>query len=431
MPNLEPLLQAIESAVAARALIELYGENVDTLAQQRQRYQNLLGQFQAVFPDTLEAAFFSAPGRTEVGGNHTDHNAGRVLAAAVDLDLIAVAGPAHHGVIRIDSEGYPQVTVNLNNLEVVEAEKNTSAALIRGVCARLKALGYEIGGFNACMTSAVPKGSGLSSSAAYEVMLVTILSHLYNHGRIDPVSAAQIGQYAENVYFGKPSGLMDQTTSAVGGFVTIDFKDPKEPVVNKVKYDFRQSGYALVIVETGGDHADLTEDYAGVAQEMRSVAEAMGGHVLRDFSREELLARLPELHGKVSDRALMRAFHFYDDDARVAEQVAALESGQFGRFLELVVESGRSSWMQLQNCYSPRKPLEQGVALAQTLTADLLGKSGAWRVHGGGFAGTIQVFVPQERVAGYVEKMEAVFGQGACYPISIRSAGAVKVDFGA
>jgi len=430
MSNLPQLTKIIESAAGRLVLTELYGGSPEPLAAQTQRYLELLGRFQAVFPDTLEAAFFSAPGRTEVGGNHTDHNAGRVLAAAVDLDLIAVAGPAHHGVIRVDSEGYPQVTVNLSNLDMVDAEKNTSAALIRGVCARLKALGYEIGGFNACMTSAVPKGSGLSSSASYEVMLVTILSQLYNQGRIAPVSAAQIGQYAENFYFGKPSGLMDQTTSAVGGFVTIDFKDVEKPVVKKVNYDFRQSGHALVIVETGGDHADLTEDYAGVAQEMRSVAEALGGRVLRDFTKQDLLEGLPQLHGKVSDRALLRAFHFYEDDARVVEQVEALESGQFERFLALVVESGRSSWMQLQNCYSPRKPLEQGVALAQALTRNLLGQSGAWRVHGGGFAGTIQVFVPQEKVAAYVERMEAVFGAGACYPISIRSAGAVKVDFG-
>jgi galactokinase len=429
MPTIPELHASIDSAIGDHVLGDLYDHTFQTVAMQKIRYSGLAQRYLSLFPDSAAAGFFSAPGRTEVGGNHTDHNSGRVLAAAVDLDVVAVAAPTADGVIRVDSEGYPQVTVDASHLEIVEAEKNTSASLIRGVCARLKQLGFVIGGFNACLTSAVPKGSGLSSSAAYEVMIVTILNHLYNKGRVDPVTAAQIGQYAENNYFGKPCGLMDQTTSAVGGFVTIDFKYVSKPLVHKVAYDFGQSGYALVIVETGGDHADLTDEYAGIANEMKSVARALGGQVLREFSKQQVLDALPKLHGKVADRAVLRALHFFNDDARVAQQVQALESGDFNRFLQLVVESGRSSWMLNQNCYTTKKPLEQGVALAQALSENLLGAQGAWRVHGGGFAGTIQVFVPLDSVAGFVEKMEAVFGKGACYPISIRSAGAIKVEF--
>jgi len=392
------------------------------------RLRGLIGHFQRAFPEAQEVSVFSTPGRTEVGGNHTDHNAGRVLAAAVDLDVLAVAAPAQDRRIIVYSEGYPKVEIDLANLEMQAEERYTSSALIRGISARMATLGHQIGGFRAYLTSDVPKGSGLSSSAAYEVMIATILNHLYNAGKIDPVEIAVISQYAENNYFGKPSGLMDQTTCSVGGFVTIDFKDAAHPLVHKLNYDFNQSGYALVIVETGGDHADLNEDYAALAGEMKSVARELGGSVLRQTSKEQVVANLGRLRGAVNDRAILRAFHFFDDDQRVVEQVALLEKGQFETFLKLVVASGRSSWMLNQNCYSSRNPTEQGITLAMAISEVLLGERGAWRVHGGGFAGTIQAFVPREQAADYVEKMKAIFGGTAVYPISIRGAGSIRVD---
>jgi galactokinase len=412
----------------APSLRMLYGDQREMLNKMSDRWRRLIERFVELFGEDGDILLFSTPGRTEVGGNHTDHNAGRVLAAAVDLDLISAARPTDDGIITVYSEGYPKVVVDTRMLEAQEEERYTTGALIRGICARMQETGWKIGGFNACITSNVPKGSGLSSSAAFEVGIVTILNHLYNEGRIDPVTNAIISQYAENHYFGKPCGLMDQTTCAVGGFVTIDFRDSRNPMVQKLDYDFSRSRHALVIVETGGDHADLTDDYAGITSDMRSVAQALGGKVLRDVSREQVLAALPALRSKVSDRALLRAFHFFDDNDRVVEQVNALEKGNFQRFLELVNESGRSSWMQLQNNYSIRNPQHQGIALAQTLTRYFLGNRGACRVHGGGFAGTIQAFVPVEMVEEYVSKMEGVFGEGTCYSVMIRSAGSVRLN---
>ncbi len=428
MPDLATIVQNLDSARARAALKSLYGGRQAILTRQQVRYADLVAQFAAAFPDVKEFELFSVPGRSEVGGNHTDHNGGRVLAAAVDLDGIAVAGKTGSGVITIQSEGYPPSLVDVHELEVVEAEKNTSTALVRGVCARMKQMGYQIGGFKAFAASDVLKGSGLSSSAVFEVLVVTILSHLYNQGKVDPILGAQIAQFAENQYFGKPCGLMDQTTCAVGGFVTIDLKDFSRPVVKKVAFDFASSGYALVIVDTGGNHADLTDDYAGVEREMKSVAKALGGKVLREFSMEQVLANLADLRKKVNDRALLRAFHFYQDDRRVVDEVSALEHNQFDRFLALVVDSGRSSWMLNQNCYPPKNVAEQGVSLALAVSERLLKGKGAWRVHGGGFAGTIQAFVPVDLLAGYTQQMRAVFGDHSCYELTIRPAGAVKVD---
>jgi galactokinase len=273
----------------------------------------------------------------------------------------------------------------------------------------------------------VPKGSGLSSSAAYEVLMAAILNHTYNQGEINRVTLAQIGQYAENEYFGKPCGLMDQTTSAVGGFVTIDFKDFENPVVSKVNYDFEAGGHTLVIVNTAGDHADLTDEYIALENEMKAVAHAMGGQVLREFSERAVLEKLPDLRSMVDDRAILRAIHFYHDDARVVEQVDALELDDFDRFLRLINESGRSSWMLCQNCYSPKTIEQQGITIALTLSESLLGDRGAWRVHGGGFAGTIQAFVPNDMLPVYVDRIERVFGTGSCHTVRIRSAGVIKM----
>ncbi len=425
MPAPSDPADAIRSGRADAALAALYGEQ--DVPSQRARYAALLETFAARFPASGPASLFSAPGRTEVGGNHTDHNAGRVLAAAVNLDAIAAAAPRLDGVIRVASEGYGEAEVDTDELPPVEAEQGTFAALIRGVCAGLAQRGHRVGGFDACVTSAVLKGSGLSSSAAFEVLIATILNHLHNRGRVAPIVLAQIGQYAENVYFGKPCGLMDQTTSALGGFVTIDFRDAAQPLVRKLEFDFAASGHALVIVDTGGDHADLTDDYAAVRREMQSVAEALGGRVLRDVTREQVLANIPALRAQAGDRAILRALHFFEDDRRVVAQADALEAGDTDRFLQLVVESGRSSWMLLQNCYQPWNARVQGITLALAMSERILEGRGAWRVHGGGFAGTIQAFVPRDLLPGYLSAMRAVFGEGACLELRVRPKGAVPV----
>jgi galactokinase len=425
MPALSDLIATVHDGGADDRLAALYGET--GLPRQRARYVGLLEGLAVLRPDSQEVTCFSAPGRTEVGGNHTDHNGGRVLAAAVNLDAIVAAAPRDDGIIRLQSEGYGESVVDTRWLEVVDEERGTVGALVRGVCAGLAARGHRVGGFDACVTSDVLKGSGLSSSAAFEVLVGAILNGLYNNGVVDPLIVAQVGQYAENVYFGKPCGLMDQTASSLGGFVTIDFRDSARPIVRRVAFEFAGSGHALVIVDTGGDHADLTPDYAAVRSEMQAVATALGGQLLRDVSEEQALAHVPALRARAGDRAILRAFHFFEDDRRVEMQAAALESGQFDRFLELVIESGRSSWMLLQNCYPPRSNRVQGVPLALALSERLLGGRGAWRVHGGGFAGTIQAFVPRELLPGYLAEMQSVFGQDACHELSVRQAGAVRV----
>ncbi len=423
-------LKAALGADKTRSLFQtLYGVKPGVIETQTARYLRLLDSFTSAFPADGDIAVYSTPGRTEVGGNHTDHNAGRVLAAAVDLDVVAVAAPAPDPKIVIESEGYTRQTVEIRDLEPRESETYTSVALTRGVCARFRQLGYHVGGFNACMSSRVMKGSGLSSSAAYEVMVATILNHLYNGGRIPDVEIAQIGQFSENKFFGKPCGLMDQTTCQIGGFVTIDFKDFARPIVRKVDYDFSASGYALMIVDTGGSHADLNDDYASVEQEMKAVARALGGSVLRQFSRERLLAELPLLRDRLkNDRAILRALHFYNDDRRVVEQVDALESQDFPGFLDYVVESGRSSWMLCQNCYSHNSIAEQGVSLALAMSENLLSGRGAWRVHGGGFAGTIQAFVPADLTADYGASMRRVFGERSCHELMIRPLGSLRLE---
>lgn len=414
----------ITSGGLDRAFDYLYSEKAPL---QRERYEAAVGEFEKLFGAGREVGLFSAPGRTEVGGNHTDHQQGRVLAAGVNLDVIAVSGRNDDNVIRIQSAGFPMDTIDLSDVSVRECEKNTAASLIRGVAAKFAALGYRIGGFDAYTTSSVLKGSGLSSSAAFETIVGTMLNCLYAGGAATPVQIAQIGQYAENAYFGKPSGLMDQMGCSVGGFITIDFQNPEKPVVEKVDFDFAHSGYKLCVVDTGGNHADLTGDYAAAPVEMRSVAEALGGKVLRDVAPETFYAALPALRGKCTDRALLRAFHFYADNDRVPRQVAALRAGDFEEFKRLVIESGRSSYMYLQNVYTCKNPDEQGLSLALAMSEHLLAGRGAWRVHGGGFAGTIQAFVPEDLLDGYKAAMEAVFGANHCHVLSIRPVGGVDL----
>ena len=405
---------------------ELYGNDNIVLQKQVKRYIDLLKQFQTKFK-TDEVELFTSPGRTEIGGNHTDHNFGRVLAGAVNLDNIAVAAKNDSNIIRIESVGYPAFEVDLNNLQPNKAEYYTSASLVRGISARLKELGFTIGGFNACIDGGVPKGSGLSSSASFEVLIGAIISHLFNQGKLDPVQNAIIGQYAENNFFGKPCGLMDQTACSMGGLITIDFEDPAKPIVKKVNFDFVSTGFALIITDTGGNHADLNDEYASLPTDMKAVAAELGAKVLRQVTLKQIVEAIPKIREKVGDRALLRAYHFQGDNQRVVEQVSALEKNDFKAFLGMVVDSGYSSFMYNQNVYPVNNVREQGVSLALALSEMVLKGQGAWRVHGGGFAGTIQAFVPQNLLDQYINTLEHVFGQGACYKLFIREKGAVKV----
>ncbi len=404
-------------------LAELY--TAAGLEQARTRVAALAERCQAAFGLGKDAAvaLFSAPGRTEIGGNHTDHQRGRVLCGSVDLDTLACAAPNGSRLVRIDSQGYPQVVVDLADLSPRPEEKNTSAALVRGVAARLAELGFALSGFDACVTSNVLSGSGLSSSAAYEVLVGNIFNHFSCGGALDPVAIAKAGQYAENVYFGKPCGLMDQMGSSVGGCVAIDFADPADPAVERVDYDFSQSGHALCIVDTGSCHADLTDDYAAIPAEMGTVAAYFGKTVLREVPEERLMEALPAVRAACGDRAVLRAMHFYEDDRRAAEEARALAEGDFGSFLSLVNESGLSSALHLQNTWSPAAPQDQAVTVALAVGRRLLDGTGAIRVHGGGFAGTIQAFVPLEKLERFKAGMEAVLGRDKCHVLRIRPQG--------
>ncbi len=422
-------LEQLSAAIAkGDTLKALYGNEAAIVAAQAKRYEEALATFKSTFGHD-DAEMFSSPGRTEIGGNHTDHNYGRVLAGAVNLDNIAVAKPNGTMKVRILSSGYPQFEVDLTNLEPNKEEYFTSVALVRGISARMKEMGFNIGGFDAVIDSGVPKGSGLSSSASFEVLIGAIISHLFNEGKLDAVQNAIIGQYAENNFFGKPCGLMDQTACSVGGLVTIDFEDPSKPIVKKVDFDFTKTGYALVITDTGGNHADLNDEYASLPTEMKSVAAQFGKNVLRQVTLEQVIDNIPQMRGKVSDRAILRAIHFERDNARVAEQVAALEKGDFKSFLKMVIASGQSSYMYNQNVYPVNNVEEQGLSLALALSDIVLGSEGAWRVHGGGFAGTIQAFVPEALLDEYVKTIENVFGEGKCWKLFIRPQGAIKVEF--
>jgi len=424
------LNEKLRSASGRAAVERLYGNGSEVVEGQLERYERLLETFARHFPPaaTDDVVLFSAPGRTEIGGNHTDHNNGRVLAAAIHLDTIAVAAGQRGGVITVRSEGYAEpFVVDTKDLEPRAEEQGTSNALIRGVAARLRERGFRIGGFRACAASEVGVGSGLSSSAAFEVLIGTILNHLHNDGTIEPREIALAGRWAENMFFGKPSGLMDQMTSAVGGFVSIDFADPANPVVQRVRFDLAGSGVSLVVTNTGGSHADLTPEYAAIQREMQAVAKSCGAELLRQTPLECVIERAAELRSRLGDRAILRALHFFGDDDRVVEQAKALESHDLARFLELVNESGRSSWMMLQNCYVPGST-EQGIALGLALSEGVLRRRGAWRVHGGGFAGTILAFVPDDLLPIYTARMEATFGAGAAHVLRVRQTGACRLD---
>ena len=371
---------------------------------------------------------FSAPGRTEIGGNHTDHQHGCVLAAAVNLETVADVTLNGTDKIWVRSEGYPVIQVDLKDLSVREEEKNTTAALIRGVAAAFAQRGAKIQGFDAVVKSNVLPGSGLSSSAAFEVLMGTICNELFFEGKLSAVEIAQIGQYAENVYFGKPCGLMDQTASSVGSMVFIDFENPAEPKVEKISFDLAEAGYALCIIDSGADHADLTDEYAAIPTEMKQVCAWFGKEVLRQIPRDEFMKALPELRKTVPDRAVLRAMHIYQENDRVMKQVQALKEADVDGFLNLVKESGRSSWMYLQNITPAGAVAHQEVAVALALCDALLQGKGAYRVHGGGFAGTVQAFVPVEELAGFQTGIEEVLGTGACHILNIRELGGTRVQ---
>ena len=389
-------------------------------------YGELKAKFERQYGRAAEY-IFSAPGRTELGGNHTDHQHGLVLAAAVTLDTKAAAAENNDGCIRVISEGYVPVTVPIGELEKHPEERNTTAALVRGVAAGFMRRGYGVRGFDAYIVSDVLPGSGLSSSAAFEVLIGTVINAL-SGGALSPAEIARIGQYAENEYFGKPSGLMDQTASAVGGIVDIDFADPGAPVITPVEFDFAECGYALCIIDSGADHAELTEEYAAITNELKAVCRVFGKEHLREVDEHEFYARIAEVRRAAGDRAALRAAHVFNENKRCAVETAALGNGDFERFLQLVTESGRSSWMYLQNVIPTGSTARQELAFALLLCERLLGRRGAFRVHGGGFAGTVQAFVPEDMLAGFRAGIDSVLGAGSCHVLSIRREGGCMME---
>ena len=421
------MIRNLKTPEGMQRLMHLYGDRDGMLVEQTARYTGILKRHEELFHETeKEVLLISAPGRTEIGGNHTDHNRGRVLAAAVNLDTLAAVSARSDMEVHVYSDGYAPLKLDLNELAAAKSEQGTTAALIRGVAARMQELGYKIGGFNAAVTSSVASGSGLSSSAAFEVLVCAILDQLYNGFSIDFITRAKISQYAENVYFGKPSGLLDQMASSAGGLVTVDFRND-EPEVRAMNFDFAKYGYALVVVATGGSHADLTDDYAAIPAEMKQVAACLGEPYLRRVRPEEFYQAMPGLRGKVSDRALMRAMHFFEEDERVVRQVAALDRGDLFAFMWEIICSGRSSYMYLQNVYA--RPEDQSLSLALAMAEHMLNdKDGAWRIHGGGFAGTTLNFVPQAQLQAFIDTMEAAFGQHCCHVLAIRPEGPAVVE---
>ena len=401
----------------------LYGD----VSAARARYLRACESFEGIFSEKENIRLFSAPGRTEVGGNHTDHQHGCVLAGGVNLDVIAVTAPNNDGKVRIKSEGYDMDVIDITDLEKNTAEYGRASALIRGVLSRFKELGADISGFNAYTTSNVLKGSGLSSSAAFEVLVGNIVNGMFFNNKADEITIAKIGQYAEREYFGKPCGLLDQMASSLGGFTYADFFNPAEPITEKINLDIHSFGYTLCVVDTGGNHANLTQDYADITIECKEISNKLGVDFLRDADQNRFYNSIAELRRACGDRAVLRAFHFFNENDRVEKQKAALKAGDFEGFLKLVNESGESSYDYLQNLYSNSAVSEQGLPLAIALTKKFLNGKGACRVHGGGFAGTIQCYIPSELLADYKKTIEAVFGENSCCVLNIRPVGGYEI----
>ena len=421
----EPLIEKIQSGEMDRTLLDIYVDE-SKVEYQRERYIKTIRKFEKYY-GCGEVAIFSAPGRSEIGGNHTDHQHGEVLAASVNLDTLGVVRATGDDTIRVISDGGEEIVILLEDVSVKLKEKGTTTALIKGVVEGFAENGYQVGGFCAYITSDVLIGAGLSSSAAFETLIGTVLSGLYNDMKVSPVEIAMIGQFAENVYFGKPCGLMDQMACSVGNLVYIDFKDPENPKVEKVAADMDAFGYSLCITDTKGSHADLTDEYAAVPEEMKRVAQFFGKDVLREITVKEVLEEIHALRNSLGDRCVLRALHFITENERVQKEAAALKSGNIKQFLTLVKASGDSSYKYLQNVYSGKDFKNQNVSVALMLSEMLLGDIGVSRVHGGGFAGTIQAFVKKEYVPEYKRGMDAVFGDGACSDLRIRKYGGIKV----
>ncbi|MCR4781016.1 MAG: galactokinase [Ruminiclostridium sp.] len=406
---------------------ELYKD--DTLRRQKQRYRKAVEEYKRYFGTEGEnIRIFSSPGRTEVGGNHTDHNCGKVLAASVDLDIIAIVEPTGEPFAVIKSEGHEENRISIDELDIVESEKNTPTALLRGVTAGFEKRGFSIGGFRAYTTSNVVIGSGLSASAAFEVLIGTIYSYLFNNGTVDPIKTAQIAQYAENVYYGKPSGLMDQTAAAVGGFVSIDFKDIDSPIIDHVNVDFDSFGHALCIIDTKGDPDDINDEYMAIRDEMHRIAEYFSVDNLRQLCKHDIILNVNLLRERFGDRAVLRAIHFFEENKRVDKLVNALRRSDFQAFLDSINESGNSSYKYLQNVYSCKDVMHQGLSVGLNIAEYALGRKGASRVHGAGFAGTIQAFVPFELLKEFKMELEKVFGSGSCHVLKIRPIGGCEVS---
>lgn len=425
MKNTRILLSEFQNQIHNDLLTDIYIDP-DKLPYQVNRYRNAIQIYEKAF-GSGEIAIYSAPGRSEIGGNHTDHQHGEVLAASINNDAIAIVGGLDEPVVKIISDGYNMITVDLSDLEKKESEKGTTLSLIKGVLAGMQEHGYSLGGFQAYITSDVLIGAGLSSSAAFETIIGTIISGLYNDMKISPIEIAIIGQYAENVYFGKPCGLMDQMACSVGGLVHIDFENPKQPLVKQVEFDLNAHGYSLCITDTKGSHADLTEDYAAVPAEMKKAAACFGREVLRDVSKAELLANLNKIREEVNDRAALRAIHFVEENERVQKEINALQTDDFTGFLDTVKASGDSSFKYLQNVYTSHDVEHQNVSIALAVSDCILGKNGVSRVHGGGFAGTIQAFVKNTAVLEYKAAMDNIFGEDSCNVLKIRKYGGMKV----
>ncbi len=425
MKTTELLNYVKENSLNAK-LADIYGE--ENVESQKERYVEAISDFLSIYGER-EVSIFSVPGRSEISGNHTDHNHGKVLAGSINLDIIAIASKTDDGVIRIKSKGFDEDKIDTNTYtEPKESDYFKSGALIAGMAKAFANAGYNKGGYIAYTTSNVFKGSGLSSSAAFEVMVGNILNYFYNDGKVDNVEIAKMAQYSENVFFGKPCGLMDQMACAVGGFVYIDFEDTKNPKIEKIDFNLSGAGYALCIVNTGGNHADLNDDYASVPSEMKAVAKELGCEYLRQTCLGEVLANVKELREKVGDRAILRAYHFFNENDRVSAQASYLKENDVDSFLEFVIKSGNSSFKFLQNVYTTKNVSEQGLSLALAITENILCDTGAaWRVHGGGFAGTIQAFVPFEQVSAYKEEIDSALGDGACHILRIRPYGAIQV----
>ena len=406
----------------------IYACNSDERQHYIDRFQKVIDGFTETFGEAEDLRIFSAPGRTEIGGNHTDHQHGAVVAGGLNLDVVGVAKLNGTKEIRVLSEGYPMSVVNISELKPYEAEYGSSEALIRGVAAKFAEMGYEIAGFDAYAVSNVLKGSGMSSSAAYEVFLGNIINNLFANGEVNAVEIAKIGQYAENVYFGKPCGLLDQMASSVSGMVFMDFADVKKPFVEKIDFDFAKTKHALCIVDTGADHSDLTDEYAAITVEMRKVANFFGKDFLNEVTKEEFMAKIKDIRCAINDdRAVLRAYHYYNETQRAKEEAEALKSGDFEKFLKIVKKSGLSSYMYLQNVFASSVPNAQAVSLSLALCDEILGDRGAYRVHGGGFAGTIQAFVPYDLLDEFKTRIEAVLGEGMCHVLSIRPVGGTEI----